>query len=642
MRERLNLPNESKPPARMVEQSEKPLLGYERVAVTSKLAGPNGEHAELKVAVSKDDGCLREVNFWDLDMTLIKAEQFHGLAVEQIFPEAATDDASREDLHQTFFAGFKLGNSFREWDRMWRIYREGQVQYRDPAVYAREFLGDSNPKRALIDEPGHPEGFHERANEILQRYGAIAFGIMEAEYKRDPENFRREFVIPEMMQLLAEKTRLGQVNVYMTANQRDFARGLVAFLGLSEYGLALATDETMAGGGKEIAIEKLIVELAEMGLRVNRARATAAGDSIKGDVGSGTRAMLRSGILVTKNSGQVEAIKKLATTDPEISRILHETEVDAVSTEEVPQSRLGIFKFGKASITNKKSRKFEDQFNKREWFETAGGKTEVLDINPKNPKSDVPVFLAPGWGVTIKVEIDEVKTLVDSNRRVVTLNYPRTGGDSSLSSEESANQHSEAELRKALTILDVLEKKGIEKTDMLLHSESGVNGVLAATLAPEKFRNIILYAPGGLIGKDTFTKLMLRFGREFSARPASLKDVPITATEKWAKSTSLAECVKYIAANPVRAIKEAKGIAGSQIHEMLQFLHNKGIGIIVMAMVDDRVFPMERMQEMVKAEMVDGFLSMKGGHTGIREHPEIYMRAAEKMLSALEKKQKTK
>lgn len=351
MRERLNLPNELEPIGQVAEQSEKPILGYERIPVTSKLAGPNGEHVELKVAISKDkdDGCLREVNFWDLDKTLLRAESIHAATVDKIFPQFAQDEMSRVELHRVYFAGFKLGNSFREWDRMHRIYGEGQDQYKDPKIYEQEFMGDNNPKRALIDEPGHPEGFHERANEILQRYGAMAYTLMELEYEKDPKTFQVNFVIPEMIQLIQEKTRLGQVNVFMTANQRDFARGLVAFSGLYQYGLALATDETMAGGGKEIAIEKLLHELGAMGLKVNRIRAAAIGDSIKGDVGSGTKTGLRSGILVAEHSGQVEAIKQSAVTDPEISRILGETEVDAISTEEVPKSRFGIFKFGKRS-----------------------------------------------------------------------------------------------------------------------------------------------------------------------------------------------------------------------------------------------------------------------------------------------------
>lgn len=332
---------------------------YERRKIVSHLEGPNGEHAEVPVAVSDQDGALRGANFWDLDKTLLLSEPVHSRAIDQIFPEFAKNEASREELHKVYFDGFALGNSFREFDRMWRIYVEGQTQYKDVRLYEGEFMGKGNPKQRLIDEPGHSERYHERANEILQRYGKIAYGIMKEEYDIDPVSFQKRFLKPEMMQLLKAKTRLGQVHVYMTANQRDFARGIVAFSGLYKYGLVLATDETMAGGGKEIAIKKLTDELASMGLVVNKLRATAVGDSIKGDVGSGTASGLGSGVLVTETSSDIEKIMRRArretgTVDEmkdaaQLKTVLGGSVVEAIPTNEVTKSGRGVYRFGKRS-----------------------------------------------------------------------------------------------------------------------------------------------------------------------------------------------------------------------------------------------------------------------------------------------------
>ncbi|MEK7574748.1 MAG: hypothetical protein AAB511_00775, partial [Patescibacteria group bacterium] len=118
MRERLTL----SPEAENLPHEAKEALTFECKKVTSKLDGPNGEHADLSVAVAEKDGNLRHVNFWDLDKTLLVAEPIHAKAVEQIFPENAKTDELRSELHKVYFDGFKLGNSFREWDRMWRIY----------------------------------------------------------------------------------------------------------------------------------------------------------------------------------------------------------------------------------------------------------------------------------------------------------------------------------------------------------------------------------------------------------------------------------------------------------------------------------------------------------------------------------------
>ncbi len=318
--------------------------------VTSQLEGLHGAPAELKVAISKEDGELKHANFWDLDKTLLFAEPIHFAAVEQIYPEFAKDEESKKALHEFYVAGFTLGNSYREWDRMRRICEEGQSQYKDPATYECDFMDDL-AKKKLIDEPGHPEQYHEMANAILQRYGRIAYSIMEQKYHADPEGFQKDFVKSEMIDLLKKKTRLGQVNTYMTANQQDFAAGLVKFSGIADYGLLLAPDEKMTGGGKEVAIEWLIGELAKIGLKVNRKRATAIGDSIKGDVGSGAKTNLGSGILVTETSDQITAIRERAQKDTldgrQVKTVLEGTEVKAIPSHEVPKDDSGHYRFGK-------------------------------------------------------------------------------------------------------------------------------------------------------------------------------------------------------------------------------------------------------------------------------------------------------
>lgn len=323
---------------------------FERRKVTSHLEGPNGEHATLDVAVSKKDGTLKFTNFWDLDKTLLNAERFHFAAVDKIYPEFAKTPEDAEELHKFFFAGFALGNSFREWDRMRRICEEGKVQYKDSRVYEREFINDPE-KRKMIDGAGQAEGWHEKANAILQHYGKIAYEIMEKEYKKDPEGFQKELVKPQTRDLLVAKTRMGQASVFMTANQVDFAKGLVTFSGLSKYGLALATDETMAKGkgGKEIAIEELIKELDAMGLKVNRKRALAAGDSPKGDVGSGTKTGLKYGILVADTSEDIANIRE----QEEFKNIFETTDVKNIATKEIKQSKSGRYLHGKKGSQEK-------------------------------------------------------------------------------------------------------------------------------------------------------------------------------------------------------------------------------------------------------------------------------------------------
>lgn len=295
---------------------------------------------------------------------------------------------------------------------------------------------------------------------------------------------------------------------------------------------------------------------------------------------------------------------------------------------------------------------FERQFARKESYKVAGGTAEVVDISPRDAKNEVPVFLAPAWACSTEVYKGAMQTLVDSQRRVVTLNHPRVGGSLDKTTyEEELKRYPKEELRKALNILSVMEQKEIEKTDVIAHSEGAVNVVIAAAMHPEKFRNIVLFAPGGLIGKDTFGRLLKGFAGQ-SKRAGSLNaipegpsgepglpEIPITDAEKQVGKKAAAEALKYFGKNPVRAVKEGLDLSKSQIHEMLRFLHQKGVGIVVMSGVDDPVFPMEKMQEIAKADMLDGYLALRGGHGALGEHPERYIVAADEMLTKLEAKQ---
>lgn len=269
----------------------------------------------------------------------------------------------------------------------------------------------------------------------------------------------------------------------------------------------------------------------------------------------------------------------------------------------------------------KQKEPFEKQFAFVERYDVAGGTAEVVDIHPPSLKSVVPVLIAPAWACTTETYKPAIGILVGLGRRVVALNHPRFGGNMSATQRETDKNYPTEQLRKAFNIIGVLEQKGIEKTDVIAHSEGAVNIAIAATLHPQKFRNIVFFGPGGLIGHDSFIRLVKGFVNQKEVTPIAVR-----------------EAIKYFARNPLRAIKEGADLARSQIHDLLPDLRDKGIGIVVISGKDDPAFPMERIQQTVKTNMVDGFLSISGGHGGIGDQPELYMVAVESMLTALEAK----
>lgn len=283
---------------------------------------------------------------------------------------------------------------------------------------------------------------------------------------------------------------------------------------------------------------------------------------------------------------------------------------------------------------------FENQFAQREYFDVAGGRAEVVDIVPEKIKDETPVFFAPGWGCTLDVYEPAIKTLAEKERRVVSLSHPRRGGDieaeaKKYSPEEVVDKYPTEELRKALNILSVIDQKNIPKVDVVAHSEGAVNATIAALLHPEKFRNIVFFAPAGMIGKDTFSRLAKGFVGQ-TKRAESLSDMPISEKEKKVGAAALKSVIGYLAENPLRAVKETLEISQSDIHEMIRYLHDKGVGIVVMSGIDDPVFPERQMKKIAKTDMIGGFLTVRGAHGYINEQSEDGMVWAEKMLSALE------
>ena len=285
------------------------------------------------------------------------------------------------------------------------------------------------------------------------------------------------------------------------------------------------------------------------------------------------------------------------------------------------------------SIKNKERDMFEDQFNDRKKINIPGGDIEIVDVSPEKLKTEVPTLFAPGWANTPDALKPAFKQLVDSGRRVLTVDHPRKGGE-----VEESEEYSEEELRKALSLLATIQDSGVDKVDAVGYSEGGINTVIAASLAPEKFRNIVLVNPGGMVGKTSFLTLVQRFskvlartGVETITKPETKENIDVVTKELF----------KYFFKNPVRALKEGSEISGYEIQEKLKELKNLGVGVSVIHGVDDEAFPMKEVQNKTNKDQLDGFYSVKGGHAEILRYPDQYMGLVDKALDDLEKKEET-
>ncbi|MFA4975291.1 MAG: HAD family hydrolase [Candidatus Paceibacterota bacterium] len=305
------------------------------ISIKSELEDINGDKKEIKIELM-EDGKPRAMAFFDIDGTLAHLDIIHGKTIAELFPEQ-----DPKELEETYFKGFKLGNSFREFDRMRGIYIDGHNEWKDPEVYLKERF---NLYAKEIDEPGNKA--HNIAARILEAYGKIAAGFADDLYKEHPEKFEQLNIGPIFI-LAKIYQRIGIPMVGFTANAKIFVEKIAKYLKLSDIFLDIATDETMAGGGKENAIYYLIDKMKEKGLIIPKDKLIFVGDSLRGDIGSSILAHNKDkeisgqGILVLKDKEALIEIKKQISEDPKLKMIVDTINIHGLVVDDVPLDEQG-------------------------------------------------------------------------------------------------------------------------------------------------------------------------------------------------------------------------------------------------------------------------------------------------------------
>jgi phosphoglycolate phosphatase-like HAD superfamily hydrolase len=303
--------------------------------VKSNISAPE---SMKKLAIRINEERVPEtIAFFDIDQTLAHLEPIYREAIAGIFPEV-----DKDELTETFVRGFKLGNSFREFDRMYHIYEKAAVSWKDPEIYIKERL---NEARGLIDSPGNLA--HTIAVEYIKAYGQQAAKIAEEKYKTHPEFFNLAKIGP-LYKLLEIYKRSGFLMFGFTANTSYLVSRIAPYLGLDEYFLDIGTDEMMEGGGKEVAIERLLGVAQSQGFRLEGSELIFVGDSIRGDIGSGVKFCQKDpgfkakGILVLEDAKALLEMRHLVNTDPYINSIIRFFRVFGLVVSDVPVNQDGL------------------------------------------------------------------------------------------------------------------------------------------------------------------------------------------------------------------------------------------------------------------------------------------------------------
>lgn len=134
----------------------------------------------------------------------------------------------------------------------------------------------------------------------------------------------------------------------------------------------------------------------------------------------------------------------------------------------------------------------------------------IIDLQPERLKAETPVFWLGGWGSTIQVMENNILNLAECGRRTLAVDAPHGISSAHIAHHTEGREHAihEIELRKVAALLKALDEKSIEQTDIVAHSEGAIYGVSAALLRPERFRNLVLVDPAGMVGEDSQERLV--------------------------------------------------------------------------------------------------------------------------------------
>ncbi len=279
------------------------------------------------------------------------------------------------------------------------------------------------------------------------------------------------------------------------------------------------------------------------------------------------------------------------------------------------------------------TRAFDEQWAHPMRIMLTGGTIVCYDLLPESMKNNIPVILVPGWGGTPEMYRDNIDSLVSMGRRMLSVDAPHgIDYDRSMMSSKAAKQIPDAQMRKIAAFIGALDEKKILRVDAIGHSEGCIEIVFAVMLYPERFRNIVLVDPAGMIGEDDPRGLAARFSQDSllsyakKARNGRITARMIRAIRAIAGSLSR---------DPIRAFREFLVMSHTRISTSLSSIRNEGIGIAIVVAADDTVFSNERIKRVVTKEMIDVYFVALGSHSRFQLEPESYMTLIDLILTEL-------
>ncbi len=288
--------------------------------------------------------------------------------------------------------------------------------------------------------------------------------------------------------------------------------------------------------------------------------------------------------------------------------------------------------------------KREQELFDEKWEET--GKIKIGEqelktyhVSPENPESETPTLVVPGWSATPEVVKENMRAIVAEGIEAVAVEAPH-GSEHSIEAPEHVGEVADAELRRIASFMSMLDASKIEKTDAIGHSEGGLDVLLAAAMYPERFNTVVLVNPAGMIENFNLGKLMAGFALDGIRSNYFAKKQGTVAEKKRQDALS----IPNMFSEPLHSLKEINSMAKSKAYELLRFVTEAGVDIIIVHGPEDTVFPFKDMAATIEnqkenesediTKLLKGVYSVAGDHNSFVRNAATYTRLATGAIKA--------
>lgn len=249
---------------------------------------------------------------------------------------------------------------------------------------------------------------------------------------------------------------------------------------------------------------------------------------------------------------------------------------------------------------------------------------ELIKYIPEKPISPVPVLLATGFGCPPEDYRIFMKVL-SSKGFMVLCPTPK------LDAEDRPKKwlfFTDVDLIKQRAILSTTQAegypnaKGIQQVDVVAHSKGAIDVVPVIKAHPENFRNLILVAPAGIHREMNLFTALYRSKKAEEKNKQDKVRWQATADYYHAKFGIKGEAVESYKKNRGSYYPDLITAVTKTIYPDFQGLREAGINIVVVAQLDDSVFPLQTYRQLLDRQIVE-LVEILGIHRAIKFDPAV-------------------